>query len=138
MTKTVTLTTCEGTIDPLNIVISGTNADLFKVPDPPTSLGPFSSVQLAISYSPTALENRSWAQLVFDGSDGETSQLDLFGEPVGKTDGGTTCLPGGDSCTTVDADAGMFACCFGQCILDAGATVGVCPCFPGEDGGNCP
>jgi len=219
VTKSVTLTSCAGTIDGIIVEILGADASLFKVASPPTSLGPFSSVQVEISYSPNALEDRSLASLMFVGSAGDKSSLNLFGEPTDKDDGGVACLPGGDYCcvddativavgqsdqhscrtcvidggvaiwsvspvgtpcaetsygdagnagvcvpsgssdsavcscsvsfeedvafcgrgaTTVDVDAGVLPCCFGQCILDAGATVGVCPCFPNEDGGLCP
>ena len=57
----------------------------------------------ASGYSPTALEERSLASVIFTGSDGEKNSLSLFGEPTDKDDGGIACLPGGDYCCADDA-----------------------------------
>jgi hypothetical protein len=63
--------------------VVGSDANLFRVDNAPTTLAAGASAAVDISYSPLALETRSIASVVFSGSDGEKATLNLFGEPVG-------------------------------------------------------
>ncbi len=67
----------------IGTTVTGVDSNLFVVDEAPTSLAAGSSATVDITYSPLALETRSLASVVFNGSGGQMATLSVFGEPVG-------------------------------------------------------
>jgi hypothetical protein len=83
-TRTVTLVNdSPAPVDGIVANIVGSDADLFTLSNVPTSLAGYTSAEVDVSYTPTALETRSIASVVFSGADGEKAIVNLFGEPLG-------------------------------------------------------
>ncbi len=81
--RSVMLQNCStAAVTGITAIVLGEDANLFEVNNVPATLGPGDSAMVDISYSPLALETRSLGTVIFGGSDGEMSPLNLFGEPL--------------------------------------------------------
>ncbi len=78
---------CASAVTGIGATVSGVDAELFTVVGTPATLGPFGSAAVHIRYGPLGLETRSAATVIFAGSDGAGSTLNVFGEPVVSSSG---------------------------------------------------
>ena len=91
----------------IGTTVTGVDSNLFVVDEAPASLAAGSSATVDITYSPLALETRSLASVVFNGSGGQMATLSVFGEPVGVA---LVVSPNPASCGFVPLNATAICC----------------------------